>query len=389
MSTRNGLTLLYCALLCALLAACSSTPAPPTATLAPPPTPTIMPATATPVPTPTPGPAGYPLAEPGPYAVGLRTLVFVDDARAGRTLRVTLWYPAVRPGDAADTRPARDAEPAREGAPYPLMVMSAKSGGIFGPHLASHGFVVSGDIGMDSTDRWRTSLIDFPLDLLFELDQLAEHPPAGFDGVIDATRAGALGYSFDGYNSLALSGARVDPAYYLAQCAAADSMEPAPPPWWVTYICEMAGDWDGFVAHAGATLTAGDDGMWRPMTDERIRAVMPMAPEGAWLFGPRGLAAADRPTLLIGATEDDSCLYDLEATFILEHLGGPAPAMISFIGEGHGMIFNATPVAKMRHLATTFFGYHLQGREEYAAYYSEEFVATHDELAWGVYAGQQ
>ena len=31
-----------------------------------------------------------------------------------------------------------------------------------------------------------------------------------------------------------------------------------------------------------------------------------------------------------------------------------------------------------------FFGYHLQGRDDYAEYFSEEFVAQHDDLAWGV-----
>jgi predicted dienelactone hydrolase len=37
-------------------------------------------------------------------------------------------------------------------------------------------------------------------------------------GMVDAEHAGAIGYSFDGYNALALSGARIDPEHYLAQC---------------------------------------------------------------------------------------------------------------------------------------------------------------------------
>lgn len=110
--------------------------------------------------------------------------------------------------------------------------------------------------------------------------------------MIDANKAGAMGFSFDGYNALALSGARVDPAYYSAQCAEAPTMDPAPPEWWIRYICVLADSWDEFAAHAGDAITASDDELWQPMTDERIRAVIPMGPEGAWLFGEQGLAVA-------------------------------------------------------------------------------------------------
>jgi len=48
----------------------------------------------------------------------------------------------------------------------------------------------------------------------------------------------------------------------------------------------------------------------------------------------------------------------------------------------------ADPVAYMKHLAAAFFGYYLQGRDDYAEYFSEDFVAQHDELAWGVYTGE-
>jgi hypothetical protein len=32
-----------------------------------------------------------------------------------------------------------------------------------------------------------------------------------------------------------------------------------------------------------------------------------------------------------------------------------------------------------------FFGYHLQGWEEYAKYFSEDFVTQYEDLAWGIY----
>ena len=165
-------------------------------------------------------------------------------------------------------------------------------------------------------------------------------------------------------------------------------MEPAPPQWWIDYICDMEDVWDKFSAHAGEAITGSDDGLWQPMTDERIRAVMPLVPEGAWLFGERGLAAVNRPTLIVAATEDAINPYELEAAYLKEHLGTDVGSMISFVGESHDMAFEARPAEGMKHFAVAFFGYHLQGLEELAQYFSEDFVAQHDDLAWGVYEGE-
>jgi hypothetical protein len=74
--------------------------------------------------------------------------------------------------------------------------------------------------------------------------------------------------------------------------------------------------------------------------------------------------------------------------YIFEHLARPDNAMISFVGRDHMMIFEPEMVARMAHLAVAFFGYHLQGREDLAGLFSEDFIAEHDELAWGVYVGE-
>jgi len=333
-------------------------------------------------------PVLFPLSEPGLYHVGTRTFTFEDASRGGREVGIAMWYPAVRPAASTDSRPTHDADPDVSSAPYPLILSSAKTGATFAPHLASHGLVVAGVTRMAPANRWGLWLIDYPLDLVFALDQIASNSLGGLEGMIDANQAGAMGYSFGGYNALALSGARVDPEFYWAQCAEAPTMEAAPPAWWIEYICDMAGEWEEFAAHAGDTITVSDDSLWQPMTDERIRAVMPMVPEGAWLFGERGLAAVNRPTLIIGATQDTICVYDLEAVYIFEHLGTPDHTMISFVGEGHMMVYDADQVARMKHFATAFFGHYLQGRDDYAGYFSEDFVAQHDDLAWGVYTGK-
>jgi predicted dienelactone hydrolase len=125
-----------------------------------------------------------------------------------------------------------------------------------------------------------------------------------------------------------------------------------------------------------------------PITDERILAVMPMAPESAWFYGERGMAAVDRPTLLIAATEDVINPYDLEATFMLDHMDPTVGSMISFVGKNHFTVVDPEPMAWMRHFAAAFFGFHLQGREDLAYFFSEPFVAKHHDLAWGVYEGE-
>jgi hypothetical protein len=53
------------------------------------------------------GPAAdaYPLAESGPYRVGMRTVKLVDESRGGRQVSVTVWYPAVQPPDSINVRP--------------------------------------------------------------------------------------------------------------------------------------------------------------------------------------------------------------------------------------------------------------------------------------------
>jgi predicted dienelactone hydrolase len=110
-----------------------------------------------------------------------------------------------------------------------------------------------------------------------------------------------------------------------------------------------------------------------------------MAAAGTWLYGERGLAAADRPALLIAATEDEFIPYSLETAFIYEHLGAPEKSLISFIGKDHMQALDPAQAIRIKHFMLAFFGYQLQGREEYLEYFSQDFVAQSDDLAWGIY----
>jgi predicted dienelactone hydrolase len=298
-----------------------------------------------------------------------------------------VWYPAVLTEDQAG-KVIQDAPPDLSGAPFPVILSSAKSAAIFGPHLVSHGFIVVGIRNIDTYIPWDQNLIDQPLDILYALDQIGDQPLEGLESMINADRAAAMGYSFDGFNSLALSGARIDPDFYMEKCRWALTAEPPFSDFWLSNYCSIAEAWDDFEDHAGSQITMSEDGMWQPMTDPRILAVMPMAPDGAWIFGEHGLAAVDRPTMILVGTKDyyeGQSIYDMESAYIYEHLGTPDRFLISFIGRDHYMVFVPTSVDQMKHFATAFFGYYLQGQENYAEYFSEDFISQYDDLYRGVY----
>lgn len=322
----------------------------------------------------------YPLAESGPFLVGLRTFSLIDSNRGDRKVGISVWYPAVASTGGDFLKPVHDAEPDRSGEPYPLILSSTKVARILAPYLVSRGFTWASVNEIDSYWRMCDLMIDQPLDILFVLDQVATNPPVGFEGLIDADNAGAIGYSFDGYNTLAMSGARINPDYYLSQC-------PDPDPTTQTILgilsafsCTPADDWQKFVDHAGKSITESEDGFWQPLTDDRIQAVMPLACEGWWLFGESGLAFVDRPVLMIDSTEDE--LYK-ENVLIFKYMGTKEKSIISFIGQDHMMIYDPEMIARMAHFAASFFGYHLQGRQDLAQYFSEDFVSEHEDLYWG------
>ena len=66
--------------------------------------------------------ASYPLAEPGPYAVGKSVYEFVDESRDGRRIAFGIWYPAQLAPGAAAAETVNDAPPDMSGAPYPLLL---------------------------------------------------------------------------------------------------------------------------------------------------------------------------------------------------------------------------------------------------------------------------
>lgn len=344
----------------------------------------IIPSATATVPTTAQEPPSLPLSEPGPYAMSKRIYVFEDASRDNRKVSFTVWYPAVRPVGAEEKSRAitMEHDPDLSGAPYPLLISSTEMANTLAKYVVSHGFTWVSVNGIHSYAKMSEEMYSQPLDILFGLDRAAAHAFEDLQDVINAEHTGVIGYSFDGYNTLALSGARIDPQCYLENCTNPDTITAEIKMELSAFSCTPAHDWDAFTANAGKVATMSEDGLWQPMTDSRIRAVMPMAGEGWWLFGERGLAAVEKPTLILVATQDE--LYP-ENVLIYKHLGSHEKTFISFVDLNHMMIFRSESIARIAHFSIAFFSYHLQGREDYKQYFSEDFVGQFNDLAWGVH----
>jgi len=344
------------------------------------------PATATVPPQNTHEPATFLLSEPGPYFAGNKVYTVIDKSRNGREFDLLIWYPALKQIDADGQAIVRDAIPDMSSAPYPVILTEEDSGEyIFMSHLATHGFVMIVVASSPSLEELGgKNVFQIARDFLFSLEQISQNPPDGLKKVMDTDQVGVTGYSYGGDSTLAISGARVDPEFYLSQCDNISSLAPEAVQWIYEEYCQDARNWDEFVTFMGDEITRSDNGLWQPLTDERIRAVMPMAPTVSWFYGERGLASVDRPMFQIWGTRD--WVYATEAEYTFEHLIIPDRYLISFIGWDHSLSMSTYGALRIKHFATAFFGYYLQGREDYAEYFSEEFVSQFDDLVWGVYS---
>jgi predicted dienelactone hydrolase len=389
---------------CFILSAC--TPTPSTTLEVTPPTPAITPATAVPSITPAPTiaatqeetqePASFLLSEPGTYFAGNREYTLIDDSRNGREVKLLIWYPAQMQINADGNPIVRDAPADMSGAPYPIIITEENSGRYFFlSHLATHGFVMvavrNHTYNYDPSSYVESATIENVRDFLFALDRISSEPPSGLEGMLDTDTVGVTGYSYGGDIALTMSGARIDLEFYRSQCAQIPAMVPEQSQWvYSDYMC-LDANWENFEAYMGGDITTSNDGLWQPLTDERIRAVMPMAPTVSWYFGERGLAAVDRPVLLIWGTEDVDSSYSIEAGYTFDHLVNADRYLISFIGYTHTMLPESEKgTAQIKHFATAYFGYYLQDHPEYAEYFSEDFVSQFADLfCWGVCSGEK
>lgn len=240
-------------------------------------------------------------SEPGPWAIGYeeRTVTWTDELLAEpRELRLAVWYPTdattglpvVYLGVEVEEGVYGGVEPVDQ--PLPIAVFShghqgyAENSSFLMEHLASHGWLVLAPDHTDNTlvdgdDRETSIYWERPLDLSAVLDAAASIHPVT-DEVV------AIGHSFGGYTVHALGGATY----------AIDDLLPA---------CLDGSDTSSFCS----TMDEAQADQFRAgLGDPRIKAVVAMAPGDFRLFGSGGIAAIDRPELLMTGGHDGSSATD-------------------------------------------------------------------------------
>lgn len=335
-----------------------------------------------------------PLSEPGPYGVRVQALAFVDESRDDWEVKTFIWYPA----DKAQGTPLgvgtsllKDGPPDRSGAPYPLIVFSHGWQGAPAQmsdtieHLVSHGYIVAGPQHHD-TQPLRFELVDRPLDILVVLEGLSAISEGDLAGMIDPDNVGLMGYSQGGDAVLQMLGLLRDPVHYASWCAEHPDLRAwdcNPPP--------RVGSWPldeitAYRAQLGLQNTPG--GQWAPFGDERVRAVLAMAPGDFPLTTEDMLASVITPTMILHGNHDEYCDYEGNAVRTYTHLGTEDRYLITVI-NGFNRAFTIQQQVVPRHYATAFFGYYLQDDESYKPYLTEEHLPDlrYVKLAWGPYEG--
>jgi predicted dienelactone hydrolase len=323
--------------------------------------------------------AAVPLASQGPYGVGAQVMEVVDPSREGRSISYTVWYPAITDRDT----PTGDAPPDRAGAPYPVVLTSLDfaTESRIGSHFVSHGYVLVAT-RHPANDGWAgTWVLDTAVDRVFALDALDAATEETLAGLADTSSAAVVDYSNDTIIGLALAGARIDPGFYRTACANAGDQPPFDPAlttWdWgdlMAWNCMTDEEWQAFTEYGAELGVASADGLWASLSDERIKAVIPAGPEGAWLYGEEGLGAASVPTLLWAGSEDDVNVYAFETGFLQEHLGSPTDLITVVGGDHFSAILDLYTLARFRLFATAFFDLHLKGDTGNAGFFTQQFI---------------
>jgi predicted dienelactone hydrolase len=300
-------------------------------------------------------PAAPELASYGKYDIGVRTLQVTDKhrpdilntkeggpvARYDRTLTVEVWYPAklaagqkaggeyraiTRDPSVTATlygKAVRDAAPGATDGAFPLVIISHGYPGNryllshLGESLASKGFVVASIDHKDSTyddqKSFGSTLYNRSFDQLFVLNEMARLGQAAasfLSGLVDANRAGLVGYSMGGYGVVNVVGGG------YSQASAASGT--APP--------------NKLLAERGAA----NPGYQKSM-DPRIKAAMAIAPWGMQVgfWDAEGLKGIKTPVLFVAGSVDDVAGYEKGTKAIYQGAVNADRYLLTFVNANH------------------------------------------------------
>lgn len=222
--------------------------------------------------------------------VGFQEISVPDPA--GPPIRAGLWYPTEaedRPAQLGIRREQVAPGAAPKGSGLPLVVISHGNGGAYAGHfdtaqaLARAGFVAAAltHTGDNYADQSRAiDMAERPRQLKLLADYVLGQWAAG---VADPRRVGAFGFSSGGFTVLAAAGAKPEMWRGAEHCRAHPEF----------FDCRLT------AAHP-APATPGP---W--VHDERIRAVVSVAPAAGWALTPQALAEVKVPVQLWRAGADE------------------------------------------------------------------------------------
>jgi predicted dienelactone hydrolase len=309
----------------------------------------------------------------GPHSVGV---VDFTAEQGDYTLNATLWYPALNPDGAeashtyslnglvTEGQALLEAQPETANGPYPLIIYSH---GLFGArfesihyveHLASWGFVVMAADHIGSTFFDTTSAEDVvrsfgyrPQDVMRLIDHTEAINAEGvFAGLMDMNAVGVTGFSFGGYTTLLAGGAVMDSSAIDAACEGVSPQENA--------LCETT---NLQLLAETVGLDVIPQGLWRPMADERIKAVVALAPCCVNLFGTEGLAELTIPLMVIAGTADTTTPVEQNGTVAFESASSEESALVLIEDAGHEVYLDiyTGEIARahdlIQHFTTAFF----------------------------------
>lgn len=298
----------------------------------------------------------------GSYWVGTRHLPAARTA--AHSTRVEVWYPALNPEGLAEDNTFREydlpltghaikgADPDMEHGPYPLVIVAHGLNDnrllflYLCEHLASYGFFV---MAIDYADAWatpavtpaaRTSILySRPLDVTWQIDYAAtlNTDQGALQGMIDTEKIAVVGHSRGGYTALMAAGAQLDIQGQTSWCTMYPDTVSAPEIGSFSICGELVENQDSLARLAG--LDTVPDNLWPAWGDERVDAVVPMAP-AAFEFGSESLQSVTIPTMVMYGSADRFALTDrpLYRPYVYDDLGSPLKSLVVFENAGH-MIF--------------------------------------------------
>lgn len=270
------------------------------------------------------------MSEPATYTAGFRDRLFDKDP-----FPLAIWYPA-RDGEkpvrhmGVASSAARNAAFAGDG-PFPMVIFSHGSEGHrfnqfwLAEYLARRGYIVAapqhqGDNYLDAADARQLAIIERrPREMRLALDLLLDHREIGPH--IDAGKIYALGHSAGGATVLKLAGWDFDAQAWQSYCAVNGDRD--------RVICQFApGD---------EHLMQLQETYGRPVVserDDRIAAIIAIAPAFGVAATDDGLADVNVPMLFVEADSDEILLEHVNAAHFRKLLRGRAK-FVRVKGAGH------------------------------------------------------